>query len=46
MVCSGFLPSEDFAEAVDPTELITQYCILDQDVLDGNLVFVDSQTVS
>jgi hypothetical protein len=45
MVCSGFLDADDFAQVVEPEELIVQYCILDQDVLDGCLTLTEVETI-
>ncbi len=43
MACSGFMTTAESAQLVDPAELIVQYCILDQDVLDKQLRFVGTQ---
>ena len=45
MVCTGFLDADDFAQVVEPEELIVQYCILDQDVLDGCLTLTEVETI-
>lgn len=43
MACSGFITTEEFAQSVDPDELIVQYCILDQSVLAHELRFVGTE---
>lgn len=45
MVCSGFLTAEELAQATDPAELIVQYCILDQDILNNDLALVGTETL-
>jgi hypothetical protein len=42
MVCAGFISSDELAEALEPSELITQYCFADQDLMDCRLAFVES----
>lgn len=46
MVCADFAPAEALAEFVDPSELVVQYCLLDQDLIDGSLAFVGTESVS
>ena len=43
MVCSGFVSAEDLAEFVDPAQLVVQYCLLDQRLIDGSLRFVEAE---
>jgi hypothetical protein len=45
MVCSGFLTAEELAQATDPAELIVQYCILDQGILNNDLALVGTETL-
>lgn len=45
MVCSGFVTAADLAEFIDPGELVVQYCLLDQRVIDGALSFVEAEAV-
>ena len=45
MVCSGFLDADDFAQVVEPEELIVQYCVLDQNVLDRCLTLAEVETI-
>ena len=46
MVCSGFVTADDLAAFIDPEELVVQYCLLDQSIIDGALTFVGTETVS
>ena len=40
MACSGLVDAEEFAPFVEPAELIVQYCLRDQDLVDRALRFV------
>ena len=42
MVCAGFISADELAGALDTSELIVQYCIADQDLMDRRLAFVQS----
>ena len=46
LVCSDFISAEEFAEVVEPSELVVQYCIRDQALLDRCLRFVRTETVA
>ena len=46
MVYAGFATAEELAELVDPSELIVQYCLRDQDVLDRTLTFMEEEHIS
>ncbi|MBO7701597.1 MAG: DUF3990 domain-containing protein [Eggerthellaceae bacterium] len=39
MACSGFVPPEELAPFVDPDELVVQYCLRDQALVDRALRF-------
>lgn len=45
MVCSGFVPADAIAEIVDPEDLVVQYCLVDQALVDGSLTFVGSEVI-
>ncbi|MBR3312936.1 MAG: DUF3990 domain-containing protein [Atopobiaceae bacterium] len=45
MACSGFAPAEAIAKFIDPAELIVQYCLLDQGIIDAHLNFIESRHV-
>lgn len=45
LVCSGHLSPFEFAQVVEPSELIVQYCFRDQGVLDRSLSFVRAEVV-
>ena len=46
MVYAGFATADELAELVNPTELVVQYCLRDQGVLDRVLAFVEAEPVS
>ena len=45
MMCAGFLTAEELSQALEPSELVVQYCILDQGLLDHALRFVRADVV-
>lgn len=45
LVSSGLLSAAEVAGYLDPSELIVQYCLLDQRVVDKNLRFVEAERV-
>ena len=45
MVCSGYADPQDLKDFVNPDDLVVQYCLLDQDLIDRHLVFVEEQIV-
>jgi len=42
MVAADFATPEDLAAATETEELVVQYCLLDQSVIDAHLVFVEA----
>lgn len=42
MVCSGLLTADELAEYIDPRELVVQYCLRDQRLVDEHLHFVEA----
>ena len=42
MACSGFVPAEELAPFVDPGELVVQYCLRDQALVDRALHFIEA----
>lgn len=46
MVCSGFLTPEELAQAIEPSDLIVQYCILSQDIIDHSLTLVRTEVIN
>lgn len=45
MASSGLVPVEALAEYVDPADLIVQYCLLDQRLIDRHLTFIETGRV-
>ena len=45
LVSSGLLTADEVAEHIDPSELVVQYCLLDQDVVSTCLRFVEAEHV-
>lgn len=45
MMCAGFLTAEELSQVLEPSELVVQYCILDQGLLDHALRFVRADVV-
>lgn len=45
MVYAGFMAPDEFAQVVEPAELIVQYCILDQRILKSSLRFIEAEVV-
>lgn len=43
MACSGMVTADEMAEFIDPTNLVVQYCLLDQDLIDQHLHFVKAE---
>ena len=43
MVCSGYADPQDLKDYVNPADLVVQYCLLDQDLIDQHLVFMEEQ---
>ena len=46
MACSGFVDAADLEGYFSADELVVQYCLLDQELIDQRLVFVEAQSVS
>lgn len=45
MVCSGLLTADELATYIDPRELVVQYCIREQRLVDEHLGFVETITL-
>ena len=45
MACSGLVTFEELGAFVDPSELVVQYCLLDQGLIDEHLSFVEAWEV-
>ena len=45
MACSGLISATELAEFVAPDDLIVQYCLRDQAVIDRHLTFIEAETV-
>lgn len=39
IACSGFVDAEDLGEFVNPQDLIVQYCLLSQELVDRALIY-------
>ena len=46
MLYAGFATADELAELLNPSELVVQYCLRDQGVLDCVLTFVGAEHVS
>jgi hypothetical protein len=44
LVSSGLLSADEVAGYIDPSELIVQYCLTDQRVVDSSLHFVAAES--
>ena len=42
MACAGYVSAEEVATAIEPTDLVAQYCLLNQCLMDEALAFVDA----
>ncbi|MBR3226131.1 MAG: DUF3990 domain-containing protein [Atopobiaceae bacterium] len=40
MACAGYVSAEDVAAAIDPADLVVQYCLLDQELIKEALTYV------
>lgn len=45
MACSGLISPAELAEFVTPDDLIVQYCLRDQAIIDEHLAFIEAETV-
>ena len=42
MACAGYVSASDVAAAIEPADLVVQYCLLDQGLMDKALAYVDA----
>ena len=45
MACAGYVSAEDVAAAIEPKDLVVQYCLLSQSLMDEALELVDASPV-
>ncbi len=45
MACSGLIEAEELAPLMDADELVVQYCVLSQDLINAHLSFVEAEKV-
>lgn len=45
LACAGMIDARELARLLDPDELVVQYCLLDQQLIDHALGFVSSERV-
>ena len=45
MACSGLIPPAELAEFVAPDDLIVQYCLRDQAIIDEHLSFIEAESL-